>query len=1513
MNTETLDNPYPGLRAFEYEENDLFFGREGKAQEIAERLARSHFIAVVGTSGSGKSSLVRAGLLPLLYGGMLPELGSHWRISIMRPGETPIHNLAHSLVYPTDFYEEKTGQPQKDVTQIGITEGTLRRSGVCLIDFIKNPANNFADNENLLVVVDQFEELFRFKEKSTFEDTEEAAAFVKLLIEATRDKQNRIFVVITMRSDFLGDCAEFRDLPEAINNGQYLIPRMTRDQLRQSIESPALVGDAKVSPALVNRLLNDLEEDQNQSTDIRERMLRDRLPVLQHAVMRTWKIWDEQKPRKESLDIEHYENEKIGGMAFALSNHADIAFAELDGRQKEIAEKMFKCLTATDSENRETRRPARIKEICAVAKAGEQEVFEVMEVFRQEGRTFLMPPPSVPLSAETMVDITHESLIRNWERLKIWVRQESDDAWQYRRLAEDACLYEEEYGESEEALWGGRVLEDAVRWREEFQPTLAWAERYQILNDAEKSGLAKLRKVSPLEEEKERQKILANRFAEAGTFLDKSAKKEAAEQAKEKLIQQERLDHEREKAEAAEQLAEVEREKADGLRNLTESLKRQRRYLVMASALSIILTVTSVIAAGWAWQSQNTAEIEKNKALDQQRKAEEQTIIAETAKKDAIVSATEAKQQEEEAKVQKVLAETAQQKAVEQRKEAEKQEQIADNKTKEAEEQRQIAEQQKTEALNQKEIAQKAKIKADEATQEAVDSFTILDREQKRIKLNLDGLFALEDYKYDEAKKNFDALIKAYKDETDEKEKVKYDWWANYNIAKTSLQQYKFTETEKSFNDALKVIKEYEKKNGKSVSSIQFPQGYFLFASYQPGTIEDTDVTNFKIITLRKFAQFYRLCAVTPEKCFENYTRKQAAMDDLGNDLSSAVKDEDTKDLNKKSVEQYDVLLEISKVKKPVSQNDKLYKADVQNELADVLEDLKEFKMAKKNYQAAIDFYETDKPLVGISVMKSLLDVTLKLTLEEEHNRTENLLEAEVLIKTIVDKTAELLIKENPEDEKNILYNNNIARVYYELALIYFDRYSYETYQPKIIKLKAQYPDDETFLRVLDEFPNLPSPTIFNSLKPEQQKIANELLDYSIAGRAIQDKWEALAALSPAIEEFINSENKTEENEFGIFTSLAAAYARNNEYCKARKIILKFEIESESSPVVKLREVADFYENSVQDSKKAAEYYEKWRLAFNEAFPNQSDFAKREKAAGFYANAGEFYLSCLSCPNHLEKARIMFTEYLKYLENNQMESTKTVEAVKNNLLVKQLALRILVGRTYTDEGKADEAKINYDEVLSKIQSWKQSNQNSLESQNSANISSNSANTNRAISNGMMPNANIPISNSNDSRQNFARDSMNKRILFYENYLRIILAELYFAKDEKKAMNLLTEYTQNAANQNLNLVSADAFILIKQQAFNLQKIGDLLKPKYNEQAVVYYQNAAETLDFYRKKANSYNEEEGYNFDYLNILKILKAAQVGIDKKLEEKINEAEYTVKLYKQIGMLRKNDCPIEQ
>ncbi|MCZ6679420.1 MAG: hypothetical protein O7E52_19485, partial [Candidatus Poribacteria bacterium] len=442
--TSTRSNPFPGLRPFKSEETHLFFGRERQSDELLRQLWQNRFLAVVGTSGSGKSSLVRAGLLPALYGGFMTKAGSSWRVALFRPGDDPIGNLAQALNAP-----EVLGPEAEDeaIIQRTITEMTLRRSGLGLVQTVREA--RIPEHDNLLVVVDQFEELFRFKQRTQRTSSgDEPAAFVKLLLEATRQEDiPTIYVVLTMRSEHLGDCAQFRDLPEAINDGQFLIPRMTRDERRAAIAGPVAVAGAEMTPQLANRLLNDVGDNPDQ------------LPILQHALMRTWDYWIERREGNEPIDLRHYEG--IGGMTEALSLHADEAFDELDDEQKRIAEALFRGLT-----ERGIRRPVQLDAVATIAGVSSEHIEKVVEVFRRPDRNFITPPAGTPLFPDTILDISHESLIRQWGRLNRWVEQEADAVDTYRRLEETAGLWEMVQAD----LLGTLALENALDWKAREKP-----------------------------------------------------------------------------------------------------------------------------------------------------------------------------------------------------------------------------------------------------------------------------------------------------------------------------------------------------------------------------------------------------------------------------------------------------------------------------------------------------------------------------------------------------------------------------------------------------------------------------------------------------------------------------------------------------------------------------------------------------------------------------------------------------------------------------------------------------------------------------------------------------------------------------------------------------------------------------------------------------------------------------------------------------------------------------------
>jgi len=487
MGSKPIKNPFPGLRPFETDEYRLFFGREGQADELISRLSRARFLAVVGTSGSGKSSLIRAGLMPSLRGGMMKGAGSGWRIAVMRPGGNPIGNLAAELA-KKDVLSE-AGMGLSDEESEAIIEATLRSGSLGILNVAREA--RLGEHEKLLIVVDQFEELFRFRATQEGGSVDEASAFVKLLLEAAQQRELSIYVVLTMRSDFLGDCAQFQGLPEAINDGQYLIPRMTRDERRFAVTGPVGVTRGKISEPLINRLLNDVGDNPDQ------------LPILQHALMRTWEHWQANRRDGEPIGLEHYE--AIGTMTDALSRHADEAFNELpNDRSRKIAEVLFKALSERGADNREIRRPTRLSTICEITGASVAEVIAVIDVFRHGGRSFLMPPIGTELHADSVIDISHESLIRNWQRLKEWVIEEGQSVRVYRRVAESAVLHRE----GGEGLLQEPALSFALDWRDKSHPTKAWGERYHpefelAMKYLEQSGIAREERIAA--EEKKRQ------------------------------------------------------------------------------------------------------------------------------------------------------------------------------------------------------------------------------------------------------------------------------------------------------------------------------------------------------------------------------------------------------------------------------------------------------------------------------------------------------------------------------------------------------------------------------------------------------------------------------------------------------------------------------------------------------------------------------------------------------------------------------------------------------------------------------------------------------------------------------------------------------------------------------------------------------------------------------------------------------------------------------------------------
>jgi energy-coupling factor transporter ATP-binding protein EcfA2 len=458
-----VTNPFPGLRPFREEEEYLFFGREQQVDRVVDKLATRRFLAVVGASGSGKSSLVNCGLRPALRRGGMARAGSAWRMAQFRPGSDPIKALARTLAQPGVLF---TGLDFGGEALEDMVEATLGMSNLGVVDLFEQA--QLAGQANLLLIVDQFEELFRYRQQKASgslegpsQTDERAVAFVNLLLEAAKS-EHPIYVVLTMRSDFMGDCARFSGLPEAVNEGQYLVPRLTREERRAAITGPIAVGGGTISPVLLTRLINDVGDNPDQ------------LSILQHALNRTWAQWQREEQANEPISLSHYE--AIGTMAHALDQHAERAFAELTTeRQKEICEVVFQALTDKGSDARGVRRPTEFAALCAIANATPAEVVTVLDAFRKPSRSFLMPPFPEPVAPETIIDISHESLMRVWNRLKDWVDREAESAAQYRRLVQNAMLQ----ARGSAGLMTDPELSLMLEWQQAWQPNAAWAERYQ--------------------------------------------------------------------------------------------------------------------------------------------------------------------------------------------------------------------------------------------------------------------------------------------------------------------------------------------------------------------------------------------------------------------------------------------------------------------------------------------------------------------------------------------------------------------------------------------------------------------------------------------------------------------------------------------------------------------------------------------------------------------------------------------------------------------------------------------------------------------------------------------------------------------------------------------------------------------------------------------------------------------------------------------------------------------------
>ena len=385
-------NPYPGLRPFAEDDSPYFRGRDAEIEQLLNLLAVERFVVVTGTSGSGKSSLVQAGVIPILRSGLATDLAADWTIVVIRPSRGPLERL-RELLGAITAPSVSAGAPPEIFTQPS--------------DLLSFARQKLAPGGRLLVVVDQFEEIFDYRrDKQSVDGGNECALFVNLLLAATDQRDTPVSVLLTMRSDYLGECSQFRGLAEALNRGHYLVPRLTRLQQEEAIVGPAASLGVEFEPNLVQRLLNDSEDNA------------DRLPVLQHILKR---LWEQLAPSVSAgAVIAENDYQAIGGWGGALEKDAGGVLDQFSTPERTGVARLFQWITVTNAAGQPIRRPRPLGELPATTGIERTRLAEVIRAFAARD---LLQIGGETTDDSAPIDLTHESVIWNWQ----WLQQATSE------------------------------------------------------------------------------------------------------------------------------------------------------------------------------------------------------------------------------------------------------------------------------------------------------------------------------------------------------------------------------------------------------------------------------------------------------------------------------------------------------------------------------------------------------------------------------------------------------------------------------------------------------------------------------------------------------------------------------------------------------------------------------------------------------------------------------------------------------------------------------------------------------------------------------------------------------------------------------------------------------------------------------------------------------------------------------------------------------------------------------
>jgi WD40 repeat protein/DNA-binding SARP family transcriptional activator len=416
--SERLICPYRGLAPFDAAHAEYFFGRERLVAELVARVVGSTLLAVVGPSGSGKSSAVRAGLLPALAGGVVPgSEGS--RQAVMRPGERPLAELSRSLA--------------RAVPEVG-HEGAA--------PWISDVLDRLPDGERLTLCVDQFEEAF-----VACRDQAERQAFFDSLVEGAGDPDERLVIVLAIRGDFYVRCAAHAELSTLVSANQILVGPMRRDELRRAIELPARRAGLRVEPRLVSALVGDVAEEPGG------------LPLLSAALVELWQ-------RRDGRTLRYAVYERSGGVSGAVARLAEDAYQRLSPAERLRARPMLLRLAGADDEQAEgfVRRRVPLDEL---------------ELSRDEdaARAVAVLTESRLLTVdEGAAEVAHEALLREWPRLRDWLAEDAEGRHLHQHLIGAAGEWRDS-GRDPAELYRGARLASALDWAADHDPELNQLER----------------------------------------------------------------------------------------------------------------------------------------------------------------------------------------------------------------------------------------------------------------------------------------------------------------------------------------------------------------------------------------------------------------------------------------------------------------------------------------------------------------------------------------------------------------------------------------------------------------------------------------------------------------------------------------------------------------------------------------------------------------------------------------------------------------------------------------------------------------------------------------------------------------------------------------------------------------------------------------------------------------------------------------------------------------------------